>query len=291
MPISKSAKELEQAWIGFQFDIAGIRGTLGPMYQVSIDARRAHTFYVGSEPEGVLLRAVMGPTPGEPNGIPDGNSQMSGGTYGARAASVAAAEVIIMTLNGAIQKFAIDLGGGQGANINAGDFIFDKTGTKKERASTLVWAASNNIRHVDEWYRYADAYKAPTSKKDNDRRTQQNQSMEPLANVLGCALPITDNIAFEVLQLLTEFEQDKGSFDRLELHVLRIGQDLIQQAGLTPAPIGVTILGTASPADIAKFSPEDVTISDGIGRTASSLPDTERIVNLKPTTEPPPEPN
>jgi hypothetical protein len=47
-------------------------------------------------------------------------------------------------------------------------------------------------------------------------------------------LPLTDHIAFEVLQLFSEdpTESGAGSYDQIELHVFRIGQDLIQGAGL-----------------------------------------------------------
>ena len=89
-------KQLEQAWIKFQFDIAAVRGTFGPMYQASFEARKAHTFYVGAQPETRLVGAVMGPTGGEPNGVPDGHAIMSGGSYGARFASTSTAQVVLI---------------------------------------------------------------------------------------------------------------------------------------------------------------------------------------------------
>lgn len=56
--------------------------------------------------------------------------------------------------------------------------------------------------------------------------------MVSLTRVFGCPLPITENVAFEAFQVLTEESEERGSFDRMELHLLRIGQDLIHRAGL-----------------------------------------------------------
>lgn len=282
MTANLSPKRLEQLWIRFQFDIAGVRGVLGPMYQAAVDARRAHTFHVGSQPQTKALRAIMTATPGEPNGVPDGYAIMTGLTYGARVASVSTASVVIMTLDTAIQGFAGQLTAGQGANMLAGDLIFNASGNASERASTLIWATANNARHVDEWFRTAFAYKDPRSKEDIRLREMQNRSMEPLAHVLGCELPITDNVAFEIMQLLSEFAPNQGSYDRIELHALRIGQDLIHRTGLTNAPIGVTIKDALRPEVLVSVAPEDLIVSDGIARTASSLPTTERLAELTP---------
>jgi hypothetical protein len=188
-----SDKQLEQLWIKYQFDIAGLRGALGPLFNVAFHARQAHTFNIGEGPETRAVHATMGPSPGEPNGIPDGHAVMTGPTYGARAASVMAASTILMTFDSAIQELATRLGSGRGANMQAGDRIANMARTLSEPASTLVWAAVNNIRHVDEWHASAATYSDPRSQGDIDLRERQNRSMVPLANVLGCKLPITDN--------------------------------------------------------------------------------------------------
>jgi len=280
-PINPTLKQLEQLWINFQFEIAAARGTFGPMYQASVDARKAHTFYVGTQPEALMLRSVMEPTSDQPNGVPDGHALASGGTFGARFASVATAQVIIIALDSVIQEFARRLGAGQGSNMHAGDLIWNKQKDKSERASTLIWAAANNVRHVDEWFAFAATYRRPTSQEDIRMRDRQNRSMEPLANVLGVALPITENVSYEVFQLLTEVSDDKGTYDGLERHMLRIGQDLIHRAGLTGAPIGVKVLETVPSERIASIRPEDIIISDGMGRTASSLA-TDRLLDVTP---------
>ena len=279
-------KQLEQQWIKFQFDIAGLRGVLGPMYQAAVDARRAHTFHYGDQPGTRIVRAMMQAAPGEPNGVPDGHAIMTGATYGARVTSVMAASLILMTFDTAIQEFAGRLGAALGANMNSGDLTSGASNDLSERSSTLIWAAANNIRHVEEWNRTAMAYRSPLTQGDRRLREMQNRSMEPLARVIGCALPIVDNVAFEVFQLLTEGPPLQGSYDRLELHVLRIGQDLVTRAGLTNAQIGVTITETLPSETIATIRAEDLTISDGVAKTASSLPDTERLANLRPALEP-----
>jgi hypothetical protein len=285
-----SEQQLEQLWIKYQFDIAGLRGALGPLYNVAFHARQAHTFNVDEQPETRAVRAAMAPTPGEPNGVPDGHAVMAGPTYGARAASVMAASTVLMTFDSAIQELATRLGTGRGDNMQAGDRIANLYRTLSEPASTLISAAANNIRHVDEWHASATAYSNPLSQADINRRERQNRSMMPLANVLGCALPVTDNVAFEVLQLLAELPNDQGSYDRVELHVLRIGQDAVQRAGLTGAPIGVTIQGTFPSELLDGLPPEDVTISDGVARTASSIT-SDRILNVNPSQPAPSQPS
>ncbi len=286
MKMPLSPRKLEQLWITYQFNIAGLRGSLGPLFNVAFHARQAHTFYVGTQPETKVVRATMDPTKGEPNGVPDGHAVMTGSTYGARTASVMAASTILMTFDSAIQELASQLGSGRGDNMQAGEPISNLAKTLSEPASTLIWASVNNVRHVDEWHRSAASYCDPRSQGDIDRRERQNRSMVPLSNVLGCELPVTDNVAFDVLQLLAEHSTGPGSYDRVELHVLRIGQDVVRRAGLTGAPIGVTIQGTMPSEVLDKLPPENVTISDGVARTASSL-DTERILNVKPAQETP----
>jgi hypothetical protein len=250
-----SDKQLEQLWIKYQFNIAGLRGTLGPLFNVAFHARQAHTFNIGEGPETRAVHATMGPSPGEPNGIPDGHAVMTGPTYGARAASVMAASTILMTFDSAIQELATRLGSGRGANMQVGDRIANLARTLSEPASTLIWAAVNNIRHVDEWHASAATYSDPRSQGDIDLRERQNRSMVPLANVLGCKLPITDNIAFEVLQLLAELPNDQGSYDRVELHVLRIGQDAVQRAGLTGHPSASPSNRPFRPSFLARYHP------------------------------------
>jgi hypothetical protein len=109
--------------------------------------------------------------------------------------------------------------------------------------------------------------------------------MEPIERVLGCGLPITENVAFEVFLLLTEYDDGQGSYDRLELHVLRIGQDLVRRAGLTSAPIGVVVREVLTAEQVKHVPSERLVMSDGIARTASSLPTTDRLGELHPISE------
>ncbi|HEV2738949.1 MAG TPA: hypothetical protein VGU66_10255, partial [Candidatus Elarobacter sp.] len=275
-------QQLEQQWVTFQFDVAGLRGAIGPLYQVTANARRSHTFYPGQAPDPRVVRAVMGPTPGERNGVPDASLITSGGTYVARILSVVAAGVILIFLDTAIQDFARRIGQPTGKDMQSGDDIPTTTGRLPEKASTIIWAAANSVRHVDEWFATADAYRNALSRDDVRLRDRQNSSMQPLAAVLGCALPITENVAFEVFQVLTEVDETSGTFDRLERHVLRVGQELIQRAGLANAPIGVTITEICSLDAIATEPSQNVMMSDGVARAASSLPDTGRLGSVRP---------
>jgi hypothetical protein len=68
----------------------------------------------------------------------------------------------------------------------------------------------------------------------------------------------------------------------MELHLLRIGQDLAHRAGLLNAPIGVTVTERL-PLDVVLVQfPQNYVDSDGFGRAASSLPDTGRLGNVRP---------
>jgi len=65
--------------------------------------------------------------------------------------------------------------------------------------------------------------------------------MRPIAATLGIELPVTENVTYETIHLLVKLNQHQGSYERLERHVLRVGQDLVQSAGLVDAPIGVRV--------------------------------------------------
>lgn len=277
-----AAEILERAWISFQLDVAAMRGAIGPLYQAAVDARRHHTFYEGNGPEGSAVVAIMRPTPDVRNGVPDVQSITNGGSYVARLVSVMTASVILIYYDAAIQKLARELGEPTGSEMQAGDAFATTGGTDPVKASTLIWAGANNVRHVDEWFATAKSYSAPQTRREIALRETQNRSMEPLAAVLGCQLPITDNAAFEVLHLLTEVSPTEGRFDRLELHLLRIGQDLVHRAGLINAPIGVTIAGQKPYAALTDAERARLMISDGTARAASSLPDTGRLESVRP---------
>jgi hypothetical protein len=168
MTDSERLEHLERLWIRFQFDVAGIRGVMGPLYQAAMTARRHHTFYPGDQPEQKFVRAEMRTTPDVPNGVPDGHALSSGDVYGARVASVASASTILITFDTAIQEFAGYLRAGKGANMQAGDRIYDASRSHSEAASTLIWAGANNVRHVDEWHRSAEAYANPVRRGSCD---------------------------------------------------------------------------------------------------------------------------
>jgi hypothetical protein len=282
-----SKDELERAWIKFQLNVAAIRPTIGPLCNIAFEARRGHTFYPGAAPQDLGVRAVMMATPGERNGIPDAFNAATNGSYAARTISVVAASVILIWLDSAIQNLARDLNQPSAAEMLAGDDIAGEPGQAPVKASTLLWAAGNNVRHVDEWFATASSYKNPQSPDDNRLRQRQDRSMKPLAAVLGCSLPITENVAFEVFQVLTAESETQGSFDRLELHILRVGQDLVQRSGLTGAPIGVTVTETRHRDDLGEEDRRNIVISDGIARAASSLPDTGRLESVRPLLDPP----
>jgi len=63
--------------------------------------------------------------------------------------------------------------------------------------------------------------------------------MRPIAATLGIELPVTENVTYETIHLLVTLNQHQGSYERLERHVLRVGQHLV--AGLVDAPIGVRV--------------------------------------------------
>lgn len=108
--------------------------------------------------------------------------------------------------------------------------------------------------------------------------------MEPLATVLGCSTPITENAAFEALQHLLAVSDTHGEYARLELHVLRIGKDLVQRSGLANAPIGVSVTGYHDASVLDSARPEDVVITDGTMRAASSLPGSPWLGKVGPAT-------
>lgn len=277
-----TANQIEKIWVDFQINVAAARRTLGPLYQGCHKSRHEYTFVFGEKPKPKIARVAMGCTDGQPNGIPDITDETGTASYAARLFSVVSASAIIHTIDSMIQKLAQDLGQPTGRNMFAGDNVRTASGEYSVKASQVIWAAANAFRHLDEWYATSESYQNPKSPNDLARRTKQNYSMEPLATVLGCALPITENVAFEVFQVLTEIDETSGSFDRLELHVLRVGQDLVHQAGLPGAPIGISLLGVL-PMEAAENIPaEHIHMSDGIMRSASSLPDTGRLLNVKP---------
>jgi hypothetical protein len=210
-------------------------------------------------------------TESERNGVPDIHTALYP-TYVARTESVISAGMIILWLDTAIQQLArsLELPGGEG--LKAGELIPAMTpGGDGVRASTVIWAGANNLRHVDEWAASSGDFLQPQTAKQTQRKAQQIKSMTPIARVLGAELPIRELCSFELLQILvTERDLNRGSYDRLELHVLQIGRDLIERAGLADARIGVRVTGTG---EIDSVPEEDRFVSDGVARAASSLPD------------------
>jgi len=277
--------ELERVWISYQLDIAAIRSAIGPLYQIASNARRAHTFYPGQEPKPLVPRAIMGATAEEQNGIPDALFESIGSVYAARTLSVMAASILLIWFDSAIQTLARNLLQPNGEDMDAGDVIRVAVGQMPVKASTLIWAAANAVRHVDEWFANAEAFRNPQNAADHRLKRIQERSMFPLSVVFGIPLPITENVAFETFQVLTEETEERGTFDRMELHLLRIGQDLVRRAGLENTPIGVTVTEWL-PLEVARAQfPGELTLSDGIGRAASSLADTGRLLNTRPSSD------
>lgn len=280
-----TAEQLERIWVKYQLDVASIRSAMGPLYNIAANARRGHTFYPGQGPNSTVPCAVMGATVGVPNDVPDALSESFDGVYAARTLSVMTASILLIWFDSAIQDIARLLSQPRGLAMNAGDNVRVPAGAPAVKASTLIWAAANAVRHVDEWFATTNEYRNPQTKRDVERKEMQDRSMVPLATVFGCVLPITENVAFEVFQVLSEESEERGSFDRMELHLLRIGQDLVHRAGLPNAPIGVTVTGRLPLGVVLAQFPQNYTESDGFGRAASSLPDTGRLGNVRPLDE------
>lgn len=276
-----TAKELEIAWVSFQLNVAASRPTLGPLYDLAFNARKLHTFEPQRAPRALLIQAVQGPTAGEPNGIPDALYIATSGTYAARSTSVLAASAILLHADSAIQKLAADLGQANGAAMLAGEELPD-SGSPAVKASTLIWAGANNVRHIDEWYAWRNTYLNPQTRAERDKREQHRRSMEPIAAVLGVPTPVTEIAAFEILQHLVALSDTKGEYDRLELHLLTIGQELVARAGYRNAIIGVTVNGYADARTLNQIPADQVNMSDGIMRAASSLPDSNRLGAVPP---------
>jgi hypothetical protein len=270
---------IERRWVLFQMNVAALRPALGPLFNVCGRGRRAHTFYRGQQPPELAARASMGPTDGEPNGIPDTFGVMSEGAYSGRIASVAAASTILLLLDTAIQEFARELGMPGGLTMNAGDDLPYIAGSGPVKASTLIWAGANNVRHIDEWFARSASFSNPRDQRDRIIRARQEASMRPIAGALGASLPVVENVAYEVVHLLTMVSDMQGTYDRVELHVLRIGQDLVHRAGLADAPIGVTVVDVVPRAEIGTAN---ITISDGIARSASTIEDVAHLFNVRP---------
>jgi hypothetical protein len=256
------------------------------MYNMAFEARRHHTFDQSGAADWKVVQAVMGATQGEPNGIPDALTVATTGTYAARTASVLAASVILLWFDAMIQKLASDLGQQNGPRMLAGEDI-SNSGTPPVKASTLLWAGANSVRHIDEWYARRNSYNNPQSKDERDKRNQQSRSMEPLSAVLGVPTPITENAAFEVLQHLVAISDTQGDYIRLERHILQIGLDLIERSGLAAAVVGVSVTGYRDPDDLTDVSPDDIVMSDGTMRSASSLPDSPWLGSVRPANEAP----
>ncbi|MGC2406758.1 MAG: hypothetical protein WA431_10175 [Candidatus Cybelea sp.] len=278
-------KKLEQRWVTFQLEIVALRGPLGTMCDIAFNGRREHTFFPGNEPKAKVVEAVMGATPSEPNGIPDAFAVTSGGTYAARTLSVMAASIIILWLDAAIEKLARDLGQPVGASMLAGDDVAGPA-SPPVKMSSFIWAAANSIRHIDEWHGSKDRFQEPSNASEKALRDKQNASHEPLAGVLGHNAPITENVAFEVLQCLVATSESKGNYLHLESRVLRIGQDLVQRNGRGPAPIGVTVKGYHDLANAGSVAPEDIVMTDGTMRAAASLPDVAWLDQVGPRPKP-----
>lgn len=274
-------RELEQSWISFQFVIAACRPTLGPLYDAALKGRSMHTFYPDSAPRTLLVRAVEGITAGAPNGVPDAFFITTSGSYAARQTSVLAASAIILHLDSAIQKLAVDLGQANGLGMMAGEEMLN-SGESPVKASTLIWAGANNVRHVDEWYEWRRSYTNPRTKVEREKREQHRRSMEPIAAVLGISTPITENAAFEVFQRLVAVNETRGEYDRLELHILKIGQELIARAGYLDPIIGVTVNEYVDAGERGLVPSEHLHVSDGVMRAASALPDSDRLGSVAP---------
>jgi hypothetical protein len=103
------------------------------------------------------------------------------------------------------------------------------------KASSFLWAA-NRIRHIEEWHESKHAFDKVQNPTERFLREKQKASIERLAAVLGHAVPITENVAFEALQCLVATAENTGNYLQLKLHALRIGRDLIQRSGLAAAP-------------------------------------------------------
>jgi hypothetical protein len=184
-----TAEQLERIWVKYQLDIASIRSAIGPLYNIAANARRGHTFYPGQGPNPTVPRAVMGATLGAPNGVPDALSESIDGVYVARTLSVMTASILLIWFDSAIQDIARRLSQPRGVGMNAGDDVGVPAGQPAVKASTLIWAAANAVRHVDEWFATANEYRNSQTKRDVERKKMQDRSMLPLATVFGCALP------------------------------------------------------------------------------------------------------
>jgi len=278
-------KQLEQRWVKFQLDIAGLRPALGAMCNIAFNARKEHTFFPDGAPRGKAVQAVMGATVGAPNGIPDALSVACGDTYTQRTMSVMAASTVILWLDSSIQQLAIELGQPSGTSMQAGDEM-PGPANPPIKVSTFLWAAANSVRHVDEWHGSKHASGAPGNAAEGRLRDKQRASIEPLAAVFGQAAPITENVAFEALQCLVATSNSAGNYLQLEFHLLRIGQELIERSGLSSAPIGVTVTAYHALASLKDVPADDLVMSDGTMRAAASLPDVTWINPIGPSSRP-----
>ena len=177
------------------------------------------------------------------------------------------------------------IGQPSGASMQAGDDMPGPANPPVE-ASRFLWAAANNVRHVDEWHASEHTFNEPHNAAEKSLRNKQKVSTEPLAAVFGHATPITENVAFEALQCLVATSESAGNYLQLELHLLRIGQDLIQRSGLSSAPIGVTVTAYHDRANLKNIPADDVVMSDGTMRAAASLPDVEWLDRVGPRSRP-----
>lgn len=154
------------------------------------------------------------------------------------------------------------------------------------KASHFLWAAANSIGHIEEWHESKYAFDEARNAAERILRDKQKASIEPLAAVLGRAVPITESVAFEALQCLVATAENTGSYLQLELHVLRIGQDLIQRSGLASAPIGVSVTAYRDFTNLAGVAQEDLVMTDGTRRAAGSLPDLTWLGQVGPRKTP-----
>jgi hypothetical protein len=181
------------------------------------------------------------------NGITDvvGQSLVSLGQRNFFAQATFAAAIIII-YNNMIQKLAIDLGINAPTGVRA--LLIDERNNL--HLTTILHAASNNVRHADEWQRFAATYASAHTNKERKKKQQQDASMVPLAKFLKLSLPITSDVSLRVLQALA---QPSNLYAELELKLLKAGLELVRPT-FPRARIGATIVQTAASPKLPGFA-------------------------------------
>jgi len=258
--------DLERNWFEFQLNVASLRRTLGPRFNDAGHGRKGYQFLIGQRPENKGYRVDAGATVGEPNGVPDVLGVAAEGSFTSRLKAVVNSGAIVITFDSLIQTFAGTLEQPSAFLLQAGEALKHTSGLSPGvRTSIFLHALANHHRHVDEWALESRAYIKPQTPRERSRQRTQSRSMEPLATVLGCAVPIKTNVTFDGLEALMAPRND---YYMIEWHVLRVGQDVAIQAGLSGAHIGVTKVEEVSEAEFNAMPLTQRRVVSGPGHAA-----------------------